>query len=453
MLQILHRIETFLKLDSIQSKSEMMRARAVYMIGGVFILTQIVNQVTMYLSYGGITLDHMISVIACILVIGTILLLRVTKYFPLFASIYSLLFLAATFAAALPENTGINSALLPFFVLGIVTNGFICGWRATVSFGAMSFAAIWFLWWISANYDFTPIFDVEAFADRNFQRAVQASLATLMITLISSIFSYNMHSAFAELEAGIKTAQTSERQKTNFLATMSHELCTPMNGIVGISELLRDTKLDEEQAELTAMIQRSSRDMQDIIDLVLLFSQLEAGKVFISDEACDVVHQTRRAFNHYTQDAQDKGVSLTLDIQPDLPRNIISDGRRLSQAFAILIDNAVKFTPTGGRVHVSLLGTADAQGQLQLLFAVQDTGIGIAEENQIRIFERFTQVDGSIKREHGGTGLGLTVARGLVDLMGGTLSVESTVNEGAVFAIRLVASLAVEAEGLALAAE
>ncbi len=453
MEHALKRFETFLGLDSITSTSKLMRARAVYLIGGAFILTQLVNQFAMYHSYGGFTFDHMISAVACVAVVGTVLLLRHTKTFPLFAAIFSVLIVLGVLASALPEKTGINSALIPFFVLGIVTNGFICGWRATVLFGIGVFCTIWVLWSVSAGYQATPIFDVEAFADRNYQRAVQASLATLMITAISSIFSHNMHKAFGELEDGIVTAQSSDRAKTEFLATMSHELCTPMNGIIGVNDLLMESDLDADQRELTDMIKLSGSHLQHIIGNVLLFSQLDAGKIVVSHQPFDIAACANKVAWSRLTEAQDKGLALQIDIPVDLPRHAVGDPMRLGQIIAALLDNAIKFTAKG-EIVLALRVDNETAGDVNYQISVRDTGLGIPVASQDSIFERFTQVDGSIKREHGGSGLGLTVAQGLARCMGGQIRVASREGEGSIFTLDLRLPLAESAADISrLAAE
>lgn len=453
MLRVVQKFERFLKLDEITSKSKLMRARAVYLIGMAFILTQTVNQVMMYHSYGGLTFDHLVSTLACIFVFSTVLYLRQNKSFPIYAGIYSVLIVAATMASAMNQNTGINSALIPFFILGIVANGFICGWRATVMFAAISVACIWSLWWVSSQYSYTPIFDVDRFADRNFQRAVQASLAIFMLTIISGFFSKNMHEAFGELEAGIFSAQESDRAKTEFLATMSHELYTPMNGIIGINDILEETDLDEDQRELTDMIRASGRDLQTIIGNVLLFSQLDAGRVSIDAEEFDLRRCIASALRPYAPMAHSKGLQLSVDVCDSVPSHLIGDGPRTAQILGALLDNAIKFT-SRGLISLSVRGAADAHGRAQIIMAVGDTGIGIANEDLTRIFERFTQVDGSIKRSHGGTGLGLTVARGLVGLMSGDIVAQSSAGEGSVFTARFDFAIAQsDAANVKLAAE
>lgn len=430
------KIEQFLRIGRMISQSELMRARAVYMMGLAFLATQFINLISMYLSYGGFTFDHVISITACALVFITVCCLRFTKEFRGFAAVFSILIIAGTMSSALNQNTGINSALIPFFILGVVVNGFICGWRATSAFGFVAFVGIWFLWWVSTNYSYTPIFDVENFADRNFQRALQASLATILITVIGAFFSKNMHEAFGSLEAGIKEAQNSDRAKTNFLATMSHELCTPMNGIIGMNDILEETDLDEDQRELTQIIRQSGQDLQTIIGNVLLFSQLDADRVSLDDSVFVLRKMVDRASKLYAVKAREKGLVFNVRIAMSVPPHLVGDKTRTAQIIGALLDNAVKFTDRGA-IELTLHGKADAQGDVALLLLVTDTGTGIESEDQERIFDRFTQKDGSIKRRHGGTGLGLTVARGLAELMGGGLKVESEYGVGSSFSARL----------------
>jgi len=436
MLTMFAPLERYLGIDALTRKSDVMRTRAVYMMGLAFIATQFINLMAMSYSYGAFTFDHIISVVACLLIGLSIFMLRYNKRFQIYAMAYSGLILVATMSSAMNQNTGINSALIPFFILGVVVNGFICGWRATCAFGGIVLIGIWYLWWVSSNYSYTPIFDVEKFSDRNFQRAMQASLATVLITIMGAFFSSSMDEAFEELEDSLERAKASDEAKTNFLATMSHELCTPMNGIIGMNNILEETDLDEDQRELTTIIRESGNDLQTIIGNVLLFSQLEAGRVSLDDTAFNIQSLVHKISEPYGRRAAEKGLAFSVRIAASVPVQVFGDKKRTTQIIQALLDNALKFTDKGA-VELTINGGADADGQAMLLIAVTDTGIGIEEKDQARVFERFTQKDGSIKRRHGGTGLGLTVARGLTELMGGTLTVESKLGLGSSFSARL----------------
>ena len=436
MLGLFETFERFLRMERFITKSEIMRARAVYMMGLAFIAAQAINLCAMTYSYGEFTFDHIISLIASALVTLCIVAVRYNSRFQIFALIYSVLIIGGVLSSSLNQNTGINSALIPFLVLGVVVNGFICGWRAILTFGAATLALVWGLWWVSSAYDYTPIFDVEKFADRNFQRAVQASLAVILITMVAGFFSKSMHDAFGDLEAGIEKAQDSDRAKTNFLATMSHELCTPMNGIIGMTDILEETNLSEDQSEITSVIRESGADLQKIITNVLLFSQLDAGRISLDDTPFNIRDTLSSSVSKFLPMTEKKGLTIQTFVADGIPTFIIGDKVRTLQIIDALIDNAVKFTDSG-TIKVGIHGGADVQGNAALLLEVTDTGIGIAQADQARIFERFVQEDGSIKRRFGGTGLGLTVARGLAELMDGGLNVKSKPGVGSTFTARL----------------
>lgn len=439
-------LERYLRIDRFTTKSKLMRARAVYMMGLAFIATQMINLAAMYYSYGGFTFDHTVSITVCLLVALTIAFLRRSDKFQIYALIFSVLIIGATMTSALNQNTGINSALIPFFILGVIVNGFICGWRATLTFGTVVLASIWYLWWVSSAYSYTPIFDVENFADRNFQRAIQASLATIVISMIGAFFSKNMHEAFADLESAVAMAQASDRAKTDFLATMSHELFTPMNGIIGMNNVLEDTKLDAEQRELTEVIGSSGRDLKAIIGNVLLFSQLESQRIVLDSAPFELRATLLEALRPYAKKATQKGLNFKASVPEATPDHIFGDRARTIQILGALLDNAIKFTASG-TVELSLTYRRIEAEHIELKITVSDTGIGIAPEDRDRIFERFTQKDGSIKRAYGGTGLGLTIVQGLVDLMGGTIGVDG--EEGMGTRITICAPFGIASGGFA----
>ena len=226
-------------------------------------------------------------------------------------------------------------------------------------------------------------------------------------------------------------AEAANRAKGRFLATVSHELRTPLTAIIGMGDMMMNTRLDGEQREMAATVNTSARQLLSLITDVLDFSQLEEAKLTIDQAPFDlyrVIYNTRLVLRGQ---ARMKRLALRLVIDAHVPRRIIGDDRRLQQALTNLLANAVKFTERGAvTMSVSLVGTV-------LEFRVSDTGIGIAPQHLDRIFDRFTQAEDGINRRYGGTGLGLAISRQLVELMGGVIGVSSELHRGSEFWITL----------------
>ncbi|MCP4715737.1 MAG: PAS domain S-box protein, partial [Deltaproteobacteria bacterium] len=222
----------------------------------------------------------------------------------------------------------------------------------------------------------------------------------------------------------------SEELKKEILANISHELRTPLNGIIGVTELLCDTELSAEQNEFLMLMRQSSNNLMCLVNNMLDFAKLQSGRVELNAADFTIAALLDGVLHSYVDICKSKGIVLTAEIAPDVPACVHSDVKRLRQILNILVENAVKFTEKGSvAVECScVLDTIKTSQRhngcdttVQLLFTIQDTGIGIVEEKRENVFDCFTQADGSFTRKYGGTGLGLSIARELVGLMGGEI--------------------------------
>jgi signal transduction histidine kinase/ActR/RegA family two-component response regulator len=239
--------------------------------------------------------------------------------------------------------------------------------------------------------------------------------------------------AHREIEAARHAADEANAAKSRFLAHMSHEIRTPMHGVLGMTELLARTPLDAAQARYAHTIARSGRALMAILNDILDLSKIEAGKLQVETHAFDLREAVHSVCDLMTAGASAKGLPVVLEVAPEVPARVSGDALRLQQVLHNLVGNAIKFTRSG-RVVVAV----DAgSGPDRWRFAVTDTGIGIAPERAAQLFARYEQGDGSIARRFGGTGLGLAISRQLVELMGGSIEVESRPGAGTTFSFEL----------------
>jgi signal transduction histidine kinase/CheY-like chemotaxis protein len=234
------------------------------------------------------------------------------------------------------------------------------------------------------------------------------------------------------LEIANRKWEQASRAKSEFLANMSHEIRTPINAMVGMADVLAETPLDHEQKKFIGIFQRAGENLINIINDILDFSKIEAGELRIAKNCFSIPELFEDVKKLYTAAATHKKLELNFIIDADVPRNLYGDINRLRQVLLNLVSNAIKFTDRGV-IKVRVLKIAKLNSMWKLQFLVEDEGIGIAAEQQKKLFERFQQIDGSSSRRVGGTGLGLAISKRLVDLMGGNIHCESEFGKGSRF--------------------
>jgi signal transduction histidine kinase/FixJ family two-component response regulator/HPt (histidine-containing phosphotransfer) domain-containing protein len=318
-------------------------------------------------------------------------------------------------------------------------------------------------WLIAAGFDYSDLEELIQLKkkehQRMFQEKLRISLAIFCFILlgalcISLLFAHKVRLLFLsyrqrleasnkELLKAMDDAKSATMAKSEFLANMSHEIRTPMHGIIGLAELMLETTLSERQADYMRKILFSSRSLEEIINDILDFSRIEAGMLKIEQVPFNLPDLFDKLMLMFSEHSRRKHIHLSLSLSPDVPQQVIGDPMRLHQVLSNLIGNAIKFTDTGEiTVRVATIRRNDDQAEIN--FSVRDTGIGIPAEKIAQLFESFTQADNSTARKYGGTGLGLTISKRLVNLMGGDLSVESEFGVGSTFSCSLVFFLPVQ---------
>ncbi len=239
-----------------------------------------------------------------------------------------------------------------------------------------------------------------------------------------------------QIDQAEQETEDAQKVKTEFVANVTHELRTPVNGILGNTlELIKD-ETNPSKLKLLQLVERGCKDMNALINNILDFSKLEAGKFVLEPRKIDFRNMVEYIKGNHSNRIIEKGLNFSVNVSADIPQYVVADELRIVQILNNLISNAYKFTSVGG-IHVEIVKTAQMDNKIELFFMVIDTGIGIAKSDQDKLFQSFTQVDASISRKYGGTGLGLNICKQLAELMGGTIHVDSDLGKGTTFSVAI----------------
>lgn len=259
----------------------------------------------------------------------------------------------------------------------------------------------------------------------------QISPYVLMIRNISDQYALEKAAEIAR-----KETEATAKVKTEFVANVTHELRTPVNGILGNTNILLENEADPKKIGLLNTISKSCGAMNELINGILDFSKLDAGKFTLENRKFNFRNMIDYVKSTHMPKITEKGLKFFVTISPDVPEFVIGDELRISQILNNLLSNACKFTNVG-KISLEALMTAQEKNRIELFFIVLDTGIGIAKSDEDKLFKSFSQVDASVSRKYGGTGLGLNISKQLVDLMGGHITVDSELNKGTMFSFSI----------------
>lgn len=437
-------LERLLRIDQSSGSATRIRARIAYATGLIGLTVQLLNLISMSVVYGGWTVQQTIGVTACFVFLSMTVAVRYTKSPNFFGITYSTLAIVTIGVAASVQTIpgepayGINTALVPGISATAALIAFVGTRFVSFLYIIASFILIGVLYKITAASNPTGVDAILAW-----QRTVQAAIATLMVGGICTVIASIVFRNLTELEAALVRAKSAELARSNFLSTMSHEIRTPLHGIMGLSDMLARSELPNPQSRYAHLITVSADNLMEIIDEVLDMARLEDGMVQTKADPFAPAILLQDVCDLFAVKASQKGLWMGTDIDSNIPTTLIGDNSHLRQVISNLVGNALKFTQTGGvRIGARLAGINTESATVQ--FYVQDSGVGIAIEDQSAVFERFKQSDSAKVSSIKGTGLGLSICRELTDMMGSTLELQSAPGEGTTFYFTLTLPIALE---------
>ena len=445
---LVERVERFLNISAAPPTVQSVRLRAIWTIGLVVVLLQIVNGLVLYLNYGRFVEEHPMILIASLVTLGAIVCIRWWKRPGAYAALYAALIFGGTYASASISPLGINTAMLPLICIGPVLCGFMAGQRAAILFGLAAVVFLTALYALSLSGP--PVHARGDFVLEN-NRYVQAVFAVTLATCTSVIVSERLNAVLQGMADGLARATQAEAAKSQFLATMSHELRTPLNGVIGLTDALLEADLPERERRLARTIRDSGEALLVTLNDFLDLTKVEAGRITLAPRPAAPREIARQIGDVWRETAAARGLALHVEVDAVTPAMVMIDDLRLRQVLHNLVSNAVKFTDQGF-IRIAMTAAAQGPDRVDLQVRVIDTGRGVPDHLREAIFQPFVQAEEGDTRRFGGTGLGLSICARFAELMGGVVVLARSGPEGSDFRLTAPATL-VDAERCAPSGE